>query len=246
MSAETLANSSSVASAGWPNLASRAIGVLIAPRRTYAAVAGRPAVLGALLVTIVLMATSTIVFLRTEVGFQAALDQQVRQAEAFGHTLDDAQYARLETLAPYFGYIGAASQSIFITIGSLAIAGLAFAIFTAMLGGNATFKQVWAIVVHSGFVIVLMTLFVLPLDYARESLTSPATLAVFLPFLEDTSFLGHLFASIDLFYIWWVVNLSIGLGVLYRRRTRPIAVGALAVYLVIALAVAAIRSALGA
>jgi hypothetical protein len=41
-----------------------------------------------------------------------------------------------------------------------------------------------------------------------------------------------------------LVNLGIGLGVLYKRRTGPIATGLLIVYLVIVLVVAAVRSAL--
>ena len=40
---------------------------------------------------------------------------------------------------------------------------------------------------------------------------------------------------IDLFLIWWVIVLAIGVSVLYRRPTRPIALGFLCVYVVIAL-----------
>jgi hypothetical protein len=241
---ETISSTAGTAAPASPNLAIRAIGVITAPRRTYAAVAEQPRVLGALLLTIGLMGAGTILFLRTEVGAQAALDQQVRQAEAFGRPINDAAYAQMERMLPYFGYIGAGSQALFITLGSLMIAGLAFAIFTAIMGGNARYKQVLAVVVHSGFILVLAAVFVLPLDYARESLTSPTTVGVLLPFLDEGTFPGRLAGSIDLFYVWWVVNLSIGLGVLYKRRTAPIAAGMLAVYFVIALAVAAIRSAL--
>ena len=38
---------------------------------------------------------------------------------------------------------------------------------------------------------------------------------------------------IDIFLVWWLVVLAIGLGVLYRRRTQPIAIGLFAVYAVI-------------
>ena len=85
---------------------------------------------------------------------------------------------------------------------------------------------------------------ILPLNYVRESLTSPTSLAVFLPFLEETSFLARLLGAIDLVYLWWCVNLAIGLGVLYKRRTGPIAGGILAVYGIIALIIAAVRTAL--
>ena len=216
----------------------------MAPRATYASVSARPRALGALLLVLAIAATATLVFLKTEVGQQAVLDQQVQQARAFGRDMSAAQQAQMERFLPYLGYIGAASQIVTITVMSLLIAGLALAVFNAVLGGDATFKHVFAIVVHSGFIITLQQLFTLPLDYARESLSSPTTLVVFLPFLEDNTFAARLLGSIDLFIIWWAVSLAIGLGVLYKRRTGPIATGILTVYFVLVLAIAAVRTAL--
>ena len=69
------------------------------------------------------------------------------------------------------------------------------------------------------------------------------SLAVFLPFLDDTSFLARMLGSIDLIFIWWMLSLSIGLGVLYRKRTGPIAITLLAVYVAIGVIIAAIKTA---
>jgi hypothetical protein len=76
-------------------------------------------------------------------------------------------------------------------------------------------------------------------------MSSATNLAVFLPMIDEQSFLGRLLGMVDLFIIWWVVTLAIGLGVLYRRKTGPIAIGLFAVYLVIILCFAAIMSAFG-
>jgi len=65
-----------------------------------------------------------------------------------------------------------------------------------------------------------------------------------MPFHEENSFLTRFLGSIDLIRVWWFVSLSIGLGVLYRKRTGPIAVTLLVVYAAIALVIAAIQSAL--
>jgi len=126
---------------------------------------------------------------------------------------------------------------------ALVIAGIAFAVFNAMLGGDASFKQAYAVVVHSGIVLVVQQLFTLPLDYARETLSSPTNLAVFLPFLDENSFAARMLGSIDLFLIWWAINLAIGLGVLYRKRTGPIATTLLVIYVAIAVIIAAVKSA---
>ena len=88
-----------------------------------------------------------------------------------------------------------------------------------------------------------LSLFCTPLAYARQTLSSATNLGCSLPFLDDARSPRGCSASIDLFYIWWMVSLSIGLGVLYRRRTAPIATTLIAVYGVIGLVIAAIKTA---
>ena len=111
-----------------------------------------------------------------------------------------------------------------------------------MLGGEAAFVQVFAVVVGSGVVLALRGLFSAPLDYARETLSSPTSLNAVLPFFEDNTFGARLLGSIDLFVVWWMVSLAIGMGVLYKRRTTPIATTLLAVYVAIGLCIALVRA----
>ena len=74
--------------------------------------------------------------------------------------------------------------------------------------------------------------------------TGPTSVAAVLPFFEDNTFGGRLLGAIDVFVVWWIVSLAIGLGVLYKRRTGPIVTTMLGVYVVIGIAIAALRSAL--
>jgi len=225
-------------------LAARVFGVLTSPRSTYADVAARPRWLGVFVVVLVTTIVPVSWLLSTEVGQRAVIDQQLQTLEAFGRTINDEQYRQMERMAPYSVYFAAVSQIIFLPIVTLVIAGVVFAIFNGALGANATFKQVFAVVAFSGVVMALRTLFATPLNYARESLSSPTNLTAVLPFFEDNTFAARLLGSIDLFLIWWVVNLAIGLGVLYKRRTAPIATTFLVVYGAIALTIAAVRTVL--
>jgi hypothetical protein len=221
-------------------LLSRAFGVLTSPRETYADIAARPRVVGALVLTILLSAGVLFAFMQTEVGQAAFVDQQV---DALGSRANPQQIAGLERFAPYAGYVIAATIVIFVPIVNAIIAGLALAIFNAMLGGNATFKQNYAVATFSGFVPALSSLVVMPLNYIRETMSSATSLAVFLPMLDPLSFAGTVAGSLDFFRIWWVINLAIGLGVLYKRKTGPIAWGLLVLYAVIALGYAGVRTA---
>ena len=226
------------------SLIARLIGVLVSPRAAYADVVARPRILGALAVVILISSAAVYTFMSTEVGQQAGLDMQLRQMESFGRTMSDAQYQRMEQMAGYSKYFAAGAQVVTLPIMALVVAGIAFAVFNAALGGDATFKQVYAVVAHSGVVIAVQQLFTLPLDYVRETLSSPTNLAVFLPFLDENSFPARLLGSIDLFVIWWSINLAIGLGVLYRKRTGPIATTLLVIYVTIGLVIAAVKTAL--
>jgi hypothetical protein len=228
--------------AGSRNVLSRLIGVVFSPRAAYADVAARPRVLGALALVVAIIVSATFTFLSTELGQRVSLENQIQQMESFGRTVNDAQYAQMERMAPYSKYFAAGAQLIVTPIMALIIAGLAFAVFNAIMGGDASFKAVYAIVVHSGAILVLQPFFGLPLAYARESMSSATNLAVFFPFLDDTSFTARLLGSIDLFLIWWIVSLSIGLGVLYRKRTGPIATTMLIVYVLIGVLIATIKS----
>jgi hypothetical protein len=225
------------------SLPARIIGILTAPRATYADVAARPRWLGVLVFVVLVGAGATFVFLSTEVGKQAMLDQQVRMMESFGVKLNDAMYQQMEQRLAIARYTGPIFQAIFLPLTGLLVAGIAFAVFNAILGGSATFKQVFAVVAHSAVVITLAGLFGLPLAYARETMSSSTSLAVFLPFLDENSFAARFLGAVDLFQIWWLVSLAIGLGVLYRRKTGPIAAGLIVVYVAIGLVIAAVKTA---
>ena len=114
------------------------------------------------------------------------------------------------------------------------------------MGGEASFKQVFAVMTHAGVIsasrpVVRRAVQLLP----RIRRAAPTNLGALLPMLDETSFLGTLFGMIDLFIIWWLIVLAIGLAVLYRRRTQPIAITLFGSTRVIAVCVAAFMSRVG-
>jgi hypothetical protein len=218
--------------------------VIFTPRATYSDIAARPRVVGALLTVLVIVIGATGWFLSTPVGQNAYIDQALSSMEGFGRQANDQQMAGIERMAPYAAYVTSAAQLVFVPLVAAIIAGLALALFNAILGGDASFKQVFAVVVHSYFIVALSTLFSMPLFYMRESMASATSLSVFFPMIDEATFVGRLMGSIDLFRIWWIVSLSIGFGVLYKRRTATIAWSLLGLYFVIVLIFAGVRTAL--
>ncbi len=226
------------------SLPARLIGVLTSPGATFRSVVAHPAWFGVLAVQIVVTALAFVVFFSTDAGKAAYVDQAVSSIESFGGSVNADMYEGIQRQAEYARVIQPVSMLIFGPVVTALFAALIYGVF-AVLGGEARFKQVFAVVAHAGVVTSLQPLFTLPLNYQRQTMSSATNLGVFLPMLEEGSFLASLLGVIDLFYIWYVVVLGIGLAVLYRRRTTPIVVGLLAVLVTIGVVIAAVKLALG-
>jgi Yip1 domain len=228
-----------------PGLLARCAGVLVSPRRTLVGVAARPDWVGVLLLTSLIATLCAGGFRLTAVGRQATLDQQVRTVESFGRHLTDAQYGTLQRLDRYAAPMAAAQGLVGTPLSVFVVAVLLYAFFNARAGRRARFVEVFAVVAHAGVVLAVQQLVVLPLDYVRQTLASPANLSAVIPVFDQGSFLAGLTGSLDLFRLWWIVVVALGLGAVYRRRSGPIVLGLCGVYLAIGVVLAAIQVATG-
>jgi len=241
----TVAPSVSAAAPG--NLIARLAGVIFSPRATFAKLIPTAPWVAAMAVVTLLSAGGQYAFLSTEVGQEAMVDTQIHQAELrSGGNITQQQIDMFEGLKTKNRYIVAVSILIVGPIMTFVFAAIYFGVFNALLGGDASFKQVLAIVTHSGAVNIVQTLFILPLNYVRESASSATTLGVFVQsFLDETNFVARVLGMIDLFIVWNLVVTAIGLGVLYRRKTGPIFWSLMGAYVVIVLVIAGVMRAFG-
>jgi len=224
------------------NLPARFIGVLTSPRDTFASIAAHPKVLGMLVLTIAISAFAAALPMMTEGGRQAAVDQQVSFMEGFGIEVSDEAYTQIQKGASRLPYTTAAGVIFSTPIVILIITGILFLIFNVFMGGDARFKQLLAVFVHSGVVSSIGGLFAGIINYFRQAAGSATSIGALLPMIDEKSFLGRLLGMADVFAIWGVIVLAIGLAVLYRRKTQPIAITFFGIYAVIILAIAAFTS----
>lgn len=227
------------------NLFARFIGVITAPKETFAGVVAAPRWLGMLVLTSVIVAFFAALPMMTEAGQQAAIDQQVESMKSFGFEVTDQMYDAMEKGASRMPYTTGISVLVISPIMAVIIAGILFAIFNAALGGEASFKQVFAVLVHAGAVSALSSVFSGVINYFRGGVGSAANLGALLPMLPEGSFAANLLGTVDVFLVWYAIVLAIGLGVLYKRRTQPIAIALLAFYAVVAIVIAIVKSRAG-
>lgn len=227
------------------SLPQRFLGVLFSPRPTFEAVVASPKWLGILTVTLLIALGSFGTFLWTETGQQAFIDQTISQMENRGQVVTADTEAQVARSFPFIRVLAIVGVLVFSVLIPLVFAGIAFGIFNAILGGASSFKQVFAVIVHAGVVSAVATPFVMLLNYLRGSMNSATNLSVFVPMLPEGHFITRFLGTIDLVWILYLAVLSIGLGVLYRRKGSSLFLSFVGVYIVIALIIAGVSSAMG-
>jgi hypothetical protein len=205
----------------------------------------RPRWAGLLVVTTLASFGASAGFLLTEVGQQALVDQWERTALAFGRPVDDARYREMQDLSRRYAVAYAVGSAV--VRGPLAACGIAAALYSvfAARGARAAFQQVLAVVVHANVILALREVVGAPLNYVRESIASPLTLAWLFGMLDEASPVARFVALIDVFMLWWVAVLAIGAALLYRRRTRAVALTLMGAYIGIAVLLAGTMAVLG-
>ena len=222
----------------------RVTGVLVHPRSTMAEVVQRPAFITTWVVVLLAVAVCGGLLLSTPVGQQALVDERVRVTEALGIRVDDAAYDRLRANPPLSVYLTSGGRLLLtppVTI--MVAAGL---LILARIDGTAiSFVTALAITVHATVVLAVQQIIATPAHYAYESLTSPSNMAGILRVFNEGTWPARLFGTIDLFGLWWMWLLSVGLAAATARPARRYWWRLMAVYLGVAALVAAVFAVMG-
>jgi hypothetical protein len=191
-----------------------------------------------LALTFIATASCGALLLGTDVGRLALLDQWERTGAALGLGMDAARYAAMERASrngvAYAVAVAFAGGPVL----AIGLAALIFGIFSRARGGTATYRQVLAIVAHAGVILSLRQVVAAPLDYGRETLASPLTLNALVTVFDEASPVARFFAMLDLFVLWWIAVLAIGVSALYGCPPRRVALGFMGTYLALAVTVA--------
>jgi hypothetical protein len=226
------------------SLVQRFVGILFSPKPTFASVVSYPRWLGMMLISTYLAVGAQFAFTSTEVGRQAALDQQIEMTSRFTTVTPEMEANMRQAMEkPAQRAIPLIAGPIFGLLFTAVIAGLLFGVFAAT-GGTASFKQVMAVVAHAGVISGVLQVLLLPVWFLRGSMSSATNLGVFWPG-DESSFIARFLGTLDLVWVWYLFVLAVGLAVLYRRRTQAIFVSLLGVFVVIAGLIAGVMTAFG-
>ena len=222
----------------------RVTGVLMHPRATMAEVVRHPAFMTTWVVVLLALIVCGGLLLSTPVGRQALVDERVRVTEALGQRVDDAGYASLQANPPYFVYLTSGGRLLLTPPATMLVA--AGLMLLARIDRVALpFVTALAIAVHATVVLALQQVVATPLHYVQEALTSPTSVAGVLRVFDEGTWPSRLFGTIDLFGLWWMWLLSLGLAAATAQPARRYVWRLLAVYVGVAAVVAAAFAVLG-
>lgn len=216
----------------------RVTGVLVHPRATMAEVVRHPAFITTWIVVLLVVAVCGGLLLSTPVGQQALVDERVRLTEAMGGRVDDAAYVGLKSEPPVSIYLTSGGRLLLTPPVTLLVA-LGVAALARFQGGRVTFVTALAITVHATVVLALQQVVATPLHYVLESLSSPTNVAALLGMFDAGTWPQRLLGAIDVFGLWWMWLIALGLAAATGQPARQYIWKLLAVYLGIAALIAA-------
>ena len=222
----------------------RVTGVVMHPWATMAEVVRHPVFLTTWVVVLLAVMVCGGLLLSTPVGRQALVDERVRVTEALGQRVDDATYARLQANPPYSIYLTSGGR-LLLTPPITVVVAAGLMMLGRMDGASVSFVQALAIAVHATVILALQQIVATPLHYVTESLTSPTNIAGIVRTFDDGTLLARLFGAIDIFGLWWMWLLSVGLSAAVGTPWRRYLWRLLAVYVGVAAIVAVVFAVLG-
>jgi len=217
----------------------KVIGIFTSPSNTFAALDSKPTwLLPILLIAIVNLgfifgARDIILNVGLAEQEQAMLDRGMSR-EQIEQSLARAEWWS-KNAAPVMAVITPVLLLLIVT---------AFFMFVGnvVLGGVAPYKKLLSVTAYSWLVFVLGSLITLPVVLAKESIEVTFSLAVFMPFASERTFLYLLLSRFDLFSIWWIGVYAGGLATIYEIKMSKATVTVAVVYVLYAVGVSSLTA----
>ena len=187
--------------------------IFTGPEKLFASLAQRPRWLDVFLVLAVLtIANGQVIHPLLQ---QVQIDN-IRNNERLSPEQANQQIQRMEELPEAAGRGISAFFTIFGLVFWLVVAGAALLFGgNILLGGEARFKQIVAIVAHASWISVAKMVVTTPLMLSKGSASVSTSLAVLLPAERWFTPTGVILGAVDLFNIWTIVLLGMGLAAVY-------------------------------
>lgn len=214
--------------AGGMSTMQKIIGIYSAPRRTFEAIDQNPTWFLPFIIGVVFF----LIFQFLTVDLQ--MDYRMEMMEARGDIPQEQMDVAKAQMQGPFKYIGFVAGPIVWLIMILIIAALFYVAGNLMIGGDTSFKKVFAIVAWTGLIgvisFIIMTLLILSKG-TMHGVALDLSILLDTPAIgEDKSTLYRILSKFDVFVIWEIVLYIIGMSVTYKATVKKAAVPILSLW----------------
>jgi len=224
----------------------RLFGVFFSPGKTFQDINRKPSFILPLIVWIVLSLVATAVIM-PRIDMEATIQQQIEKS---GRSISDAEMEQAVAIGGKFAAIAGYASALFGPIlVSLVLGGVFFGLVRLWKGGS-TFMKIFSVIIHSFIVQLIKVIVAIPLVIRKESLLAEeaqqivqSNLSLFFNREETSAALYALASRIDIFSIWTLVLIIIGLTAVSKlnvKQSATISIILWLIYVALTVVVAAI------
>jgi len=217
---------------------SRLVNIFVAPSKVFQFLDQKPLWVTPLLVISLYVPLIQGIIFNSETGKEGMRQEMLKNpmAAQLSQEQMDERIAMMGKIVPI-------STLVIAPLITFALAGVVYFLFSVLLGGEVTYKQSLSAWTHTGLIGLVGGAVQTSLVFLKGTVRPNTSLAAFLPFLDEESFVYHLLQTFDLFIIWQLAVLAIGMGMLSRVGTKKAAIALYSTLAVIGLIIAGIRQA---
>lgn len=214
-----------------PGLPKRSLLVFTAPGQLFDRLEERPVWLDVMLLVAGLSLAATLLIPQELV--REAMMQQAPEGTAVEDVEEMTGFLRTA------GMVAAVIGPLFV---AAVVAGVTHLLFTLVLGGRSTYRQVFSAAAHMMLIPTVGTLLTVPLVLSTGDVQTALALHLLVPGLETDTYVYRLLHALNVFGIAGAVVMGVAVGHLYRDRSTRSGV---AVMLILYVAMKALMSAFG-
>ncbi|NIN01246.1 MAG: hypothetical protein GTO24_25085 [candidate division Zixibacteria bacterium] len=154
--------------------------------------------------------------------FPYMMDQQVQRIQENERIPEEQKERIIETLKekehpPVWQLAIAPAGSL---IALVIVSAVLFFVFNVLMGGDSTFRRAFSVYCYSALVAIPSMIVKFPLIMSKGNLNVQTSLALLLSADAKDTFLYSVLSSFDIFTVWQVILVSMGLGVMYGYTTK--------------------------
>ncbi|NOX89582.1 MAG: YIP1 family protein [Calditrichaeota bacterium] len=192
----------------------KVIGIFTDPGRVFKALRANPTWLLPLSLIILMTIVFTVVTKDLMIEYRKEV---IYDSKRIPEEYKDKAIDQLDNMSPKAYYIQTVGGGVVgIVIVYLLVSGVFLLVGNFVLGGKASFKQVFALYVWGNMVALLEMPVKMVLALAKGSMHVYTSLAIFLDPANSKTVLFQLLNGVDVFAVWKVILWSIGFSIIYR------------------------------